>query len=82
MCRAASGGNLGEATSIADLGDSSNCLNENIEDCGGEGPHVNSIWTWVSRTLNSDSLNKALAFVLTCNGANIRQPGRGYCMVT
>ena len=32
VCSAASGGNPGEATSIADLGGSSNYLNESLED--------------------------------------------------
>ena len=35
--------------SSADLGGSSNYLNENFEDRSGAGFHVNSIWTWVSR---------------------------------
>ena len=42
----------GEGTSSADLGGSSNFSNEsfNFEDQRGEGFHVNSSWTWVSRS--------------------------------
>ena len=36
--------------SSADLGGSSKYSNENFEDRSGEGFHVNSIWTWVSRS--------------------------------
>ena len=41
---------LGETASSADLGGSSKYSNENFEDRRGEGFHVNSIWTWVSRS--------------------------------
>jgi hypothetical protein len=34
----------------ADLGGSSKYSSENLEDCSGEGFHVNSICTWVSRS--------------------------------
>ncbi|GBG78680.1 hypothetical protein CBR_g27903 [Chara braunii] len=40
---------LGEAGPGADLGGSSKYSNENFEDRSGEGFHVNSAWTWVSR---------------------------------
>ena len=40
----------GEATPSADLGGSSKYSNENFEDRSGEGFHVNSNWTWVSRS--------------------------------
>ena len=36
--------------SSADLGGSSKYSNENFEDQSGEGFHVNSSWTWVSRS--------------------------------
>ena len=36
--------------SSADLGGSSKYSNENFEDRRGEGFHVNSNWTWVSRS--------------------------------
>ena len=39
-----------EAGPGADLGGSSNYSNENFEGRSGEGFHVNSIWTWVSRS--------------------------------
>ena len=39
-----------EAASSADLGGSSKYSNENFEGRSGEGFHVNSIWTWVSRS--------------------------------
>lgn len=42
--------NIHGAASSADLGGSSNYSNENFEDRSGEGFHVNSIWTWVSRS--------------------------------
>ena len=44
------GVSLGEAASSADLGGSSKYSNENFEDRRGEGFHVNSNWTWVSRS--------------------------------
>jgi len=37
-------------TSGADLGHSSKYSNENVEDASGDGLHVNSDWTWVSRS--------------------------------
>ena len=40
----------GEAALGADLGDSSKYSNENFEDGGGARFHVNSTWTWVSRS--------------------------------
>lgn len=39
-----------ETASSADLGGSSKHSNENFEDRRGEGFHVNSNWTWVSRS--------------------------------
>ena len=50
VCDEASGVSLGEAVSSADLGGSSKYSNENFEDRRGEGFHVNSNWTWVSRS--------------------------------
>ena len=50
VCDAARGATLGETTPSADLGGSSKYSNENFEDRSGEGFHVNSIWTWVSRS--------------------------------
>ena len=47
---AASGASLGETASGADLGGSSKYSNENFEDRSGERFHVNSSWTWVSRS--------------------------------
>ena len=44
------GVSLGEIASSADLGGSSKYSNENFEDRSGEGFHVNSNWTWVSRS--------------------------------
>ena len=44
------GVNLAGAASSADLGGSSKYSNENFEDRSGEGFHVNSSWTWVSRS--------------------------------
>jgi hypothetical protein len=41
---------LGETDFSADLGGSSKYSNENFEDRRGEGFHVNSNWTWVSRS--------------------------------
>ena len=40
----------GRTASSADLGGSSKYSNENFEDRSGEGFHVNSNWTWVSRS--------------------------------
>ena len=50
MCDEASGVSLGETASSADLGGSSKYSSENLEDRSGEGFHVNSNWTWVSRS--------------------------------
>ena len=44
------GVSLHETASSADLGGSSKYSNENFEDRRGEGFHVNSNWTWVSRS--------------------------------
>ena len=41
---------LGERGDSADLGGSSKYKNENFLDRRGEGFHVNSNWTWVSRS--------------------------------
>ena len=49
-CDEALGVSLAETASSADLGGSSKYSNENFEDRSGEGFHVNSIWTWVSRS--------------------------------
>ena len=49
VCDEALGVSLGETASSADLGGSSKYSNENFEDRRGEGFHVNSNWTWVSR---------------------------------
>ena len=44
------GASLGETASGADLGGSSKYSNENFEGRSGERFHVNSSWTWVSRS--------------------------------
>ena len=49
-CDEAFGVSLGETASSADLGGRSKYSNENFEDRSGEGFHVNSSWTWVSRS--------------------------------
>ena len=49
-CDEAQGVSLSETASSADLGGSSKYSNENFEDRRGEGFHVNSNWTWVSRS--------------------------------
>eukprot|EP00293_Proteomonas_sulcata_P001406 CAMPEP_0184326932 /NCGR_PEP_ID=MMETSP1049-20130417/142789_1 /TAXON_ID=77928 /ORGANISM="Proteomonas sulcata, Strain CCMP704" /LENGTH=76 /DNA_ID=CAMNT_0026649159 /DNA_START=2856 /DNA_END=3086 /DNA_ORIENTATION=+ len=49
-CSAAWDVSLGETVSSADLGGSSKYSNENFEDRSGERFHVNSNWTWVSRS--------------------------------
>ena len=41
---------LRETVFRADLGGSSKQSNENFDDRRGEGFHVNSNWTWVSRS--------------------------------
>ena len=50
ICDVAFGVNLGATLPSADLGGSSKYSNENLEDQSGEGFHVNSNWTWVSRS--------------------------------
>jgi len=47
---AALGVSPGETDPSADLGGSSKYSNENFEDRSGERFHVNSNWTWVSRS--------------------------------
>ena len=47
---AAFGASLGETASGEDLGGSSKYSNENFEGRSGERFHVNSSWTWVSRS--------------------------------
>ena len=49
-CDEAFGVSLGETVPSADLGGSSKYSNENFEGRSGEGFHVNSNWTWVSRS--------------------------------
>ncbi len=49
-CEEAFGVSLSETTPSADLGGSSKYSIENFEDRSGEGSHVNSSWTWVSRS--------------------------------
>ena len=49
-CDEAFGVSLGETASSADLGASGKYSHENFEDRSGEGFHVNSSWTWVSRS--------------------------------
>ena len=44
------GVSLSGVASSADLGGSSKYSNENFEDRSGERFHVNSGWTWVSRS--------------------------------
>ena len=49
-CDETFGVDLGGTAPSADLGGSSKYSNENFEDQSGEGFHVNSNWTWVSRS--------------------------------
>ena len=49
-CDEAFGVSLGEKAPSADLRDSNKYSNENFEGRSGEGFHVNSNWTWVSRS--------------------------------
>ena len=48
-CDKACGASLGVVAASADLGGSSEYSIENFEDRSGEGFHVNTAWTWVSR---------------------------------
>ena len=50
ICAEVYGVSLHETDSGADLGGSSKYSNENFEDRRGDGFHVNSNWTWVSRS--------------------------------
>ena len=50
VCDEVFGVRLHETDPSADLGGSSKHSNENFEDRRGEGFHVNSNWTWVSRS--------------------------------
>ena len=49
-CNEASGASLCETVPSADLVGSNKYSDENFEDRSGEGFHVNSSWTWVSRS--------------------------------
>jgi hypothetical protein len=49
-CEAVLDVSLNETVTSADLGGSSKYSNENFEDRSGERFHVNSNWTWVSRS--------------------------------
>ena len=49
-CDAVMNVNSYETAFSEDLGGSSKYSNENFEDWSGEGFHVNSNWTWVSRS--------------------------------
>ena len=49
-CDEAFGVSLGETAPSADLGGSSKYSNESFEGRSGERFHVNSSWTWVSRS--------------------------------
>ena len=50
VCDTALGVSLGETASGAHPGGSNEYSKENFEDRSGEGFHVNSNWTWVSRS--------------------------------
>ena len=50
VCYEALGVSLSKTSLGADLGGSSKYSNESFEDRSGEGFHVNSSWTWVSRS--------------------------------
>ena len=50
VCYAALGVSLRKTAPGADLGGRSKYSNESFEDQSGEGFHVNSRWTWVSRS--------------------------------
>ena len=50
VCDEALGVSPGETASSVDLGGSSKYSNGNLEGRSGEGFHVNSNWTWVSRS--------------------------------
>ena len=50
VCCEALGVSLSETAPGADLGDGSKYSNGSFDDQSGEGFHVNSSWTWVSRS--------------------------------
>ena len=50
VCYEVLGVSLSETAPGPDLGGSSKHSNESFEDRSGEGFHVNSSWTWVSRS--------------------------------
>ena len=50
VCDEAFGVSLGETAPSVDLGGRRIITNENFEGRSGEGFHVNSSWTWVSRS--------------------------------
>ena len=70
---------LNETAPDADLGGSGKYASESFEDRSGEGVHVHSSWTWVSRSWKTGVFpdTQALPRVLKGNEVNILQPGRG-----
>ena len=59
----------------ADLGDGSKYASESFEDRSGEGVHVHSSWTWVSRSWKTGVFpdTQALLRFFKANGVNIVQ---------
>ena len=58
-----------------DLGDGSQYASESFEDRSGEGVHVHSSWTWVSRSWKTGVFldTQALLRIFKSNGVNIVQ---------
>ena len=74
-----------ETGTSADLGGSSKYFNENLKDRSGERFHVNSGWTWVSRSkaIGKFRFKGALVpRVAKGKPVNIPAPGCGFCAVT
>jgi len=75
----------GRTAASADLGESSKYFNENLKDRSGEGFHVNSGWTWVSRSLAIGKFRFKGALVPRMakgKPVNIPAPGCGFFAAT
>ena len=75
-CDEAFGVSLGETAPSADLGGSSKYSNENFEGRSGEGFHVNSTWTWVSRSQETGTLRKGRLGLVSRQGMGLIFPNQ------
>ncbi len=75
------GVSLGKTAPSADLGGSSKYSNENFEDRSGEGFHVNSSWTWVSRPQETGMFRTRRLCLVSRKGVGLIFPIQGVDIV-